>query len=131
MIAIPLGAAGCSLTNRWVRKNLPSSHSNVVRPRPVTGEVPGPKRPASNDAFISHWPISTLRRSSVAGRCAGTSPGLPDLDWAGPCGSSMLVNGYLLGSVHLAGASPETSELPALFRTSTRAASPAGVADLV
>ena len=60
------------------RKNLPSSHSKVVRPpRPVMAGLPGPKYPASKVASISHCPISTSRRSSDAGRSAGTSPGRP------------------------------------------------------
>jgi hypothetical protein len=63
-------------------------HSNVVRPpRPVKGGVPGPKYPAGKEASISHWPVSTSRRSSQAGRSAGMSPGLSDPGWAVPCGS--------------------------------------------
>src|SRR5215813_11333977 len=104
MIAMPLGAAGCSLANRWIRKNLPSSHSNVIRPRPETGGVPGPRNPASNVASVSHSPIRTFKRSSDAGRSAGMSPGLPDGDWADLCGPTMLVIGSFLRSGHLLGA---------------------------
>src|SRR5580700_8845839 len=76
MIAMPLGAAGWSTANRWMRKYRPSSHSKVVRPpRWVVAGVPGPNDPAANEASISHRPTSTSRRSSASGPPAGSLNG--------------------------------------------------------
>jgi hypothetical protein len=80
MIMIPFGAEGSSAVARWIRKNSPSNHWNVVRPpRPLTAGLPGPKNPDSNENSISHSPTSASNRLRASGRPVGTSPGpIPD-----------------------------------------------------